>query len=231
MSGHDDKTPDQLAKQPDQIVGRTYADLVLHTKTGPKLDAAFARVLDWPGDIYKWGAVRVRNVLERVNQILEDGDVETKAIPERVAIEVFENVARENREELFELWARLLAGSARGGDVDSYHVDTVKKLNPDSARVLLAIGDGDLPSTNSSEVSLLRDTKALSTLCHIEMEQAELAYARLVALGLIVKKKSTERVYETSGFGEQLLDILYPDSPRGDRRRAFLEHIEQTSEP
>jgi hypothetical protein len=229
----DDK-PDQLAKTPDQIVGRTLADLVLHTQTGPKLDAALARLAGWSIERFEVGRERVRNLFRRTDQLLEGADAENlKAIPERVGIEIMENVAREDREELFELWARLLAGSARGGDVDSYHVDTVQKLNPDSARVLLAIGDEDLPSTNASMVSYLRYERALTDLCHIEVKQAELACARLVALGLIVEKTSArnEQNYEISGFGEQLLNILYPDSPRGDRRRAFLEHIEQTSEP
>jgi hypothetical protein len=244
-----DKTPDQLVKPPDQIVGRTFADLVLHTQTGPKLDAALARLAGWSIERFEVGTERVRKLFRRTDKLLEESNVENpKAIPERVGIEVFENVAREDREELFELWARLMVGSARGREVDAYHVDTIKKLDPHSARVLIAIANElDVlpkakPKEGKGKFTLIPDSalpefmEALPQVCRLTPEQAGWAIARLLALGLIetgLLPAAGFMPYHLTGFGGQLLIILYPDGrkkPDGSTLLAFLEQSKQTSE-
>ena len=216
-----DNKPDAIAKKPDRIVGRNRYDLlselIFDSKTGTKLDAAFARVVDWPGDVLRWGQERVQKLIQRVDQLLEEGSIdEPKAIPERVGIEVIENVAREEREELFEWWARLLVGSARGEDVDSYHVDTIKKLNPSTARVLLVLGYHleALPVAKENFDPPYKEfAAAIAKKSQIEPGQAQLACHRLVALGLAqwdTFGMSGYPLITLSGFGQHLLRLLYP---------------------
>lgn len=244
-----DKKPDQLVKPADQIVGRTFADLVLHTQTGPKLDAALARLAGWSIERIEVGAERVRRLFRRTDKLLEESNLEDpKAIPERVGIEVFENVAREDRDELFELWARLMVGSASGREVDAYHVDTIKKLDPHSARVLIAIanqldvlpkakpkeGKGKIPLIPNSVLPEFME--ALPKICRMTREQADWAIARLQALGLIeagILPAVGFMPFELTGFGGQLLLALYPDGQKkrdGNTLIAFMEQSEQTSE-
>jgi hypothetical protein len=239
-----DQKPDQLAKTPDQIVGRNRFDLlseiIFQSKTGTKLDAAFARIVDWPGDAIRWVTqkVRVRRLVRRTDQLLEESGMEPKAIPERVAIEVIENVAREDREELFELWARLMVGSARGEEVDAYHIDLIRKLDPSSARVLLAIADELLPKTNDSFRAVSHTSLTLARLCHITESAAPVACARLIALGLIsinehkVGQTESKAVFGLAAFGLVLVNTLYPDK-ENNRLSAFLllQHTTQATEP
>jgi hypothetical protein len=206
MSEHDNK-PDPIVKAPDQIVGRTWADLFFHGEPGPKLLAALSRVLDWPSEAYKWATEqRVGNLFQRIDQMLEEDNVENpKAIPERVAIEVMENVAREDREELFELWARLMVGSARGEEIDAYHIDLVRKLTPISARALIAIGDRYFDSERVFEMKdLFGETSVVEVVG---------TFARLTALGLIEEKPNagSPLPWRLTAFGDQFLNILYPD--------------------
>ena len=127
-------------RTPDQIVGRTVADLFFHGSAGPKLEAALARVVDWSVERAEVAGARVTRLFSRVDEKLEAGEITPKAIPERVALEIMENVAREERDELHELWANLLVCSARGLGVDALHIDVVRKLDPIAVRALLAIG-------------------------------------------------------------------------------------------
>lgn len=122
------------------VVGRTWADLVHGSETGPKLDAAMARIVDFATDVAGVAADRVRRVLGIVDRHLEAASAEPKAIPERVAIPVIEAVGLEDREELHELWAKLLVASATGASVDAFFIDIVRKLDPTSAKLLAALG-------------------------------------------------------------------------------------------
>lgn len=78
-------------RRPDSaLVGRTWADLVRDSKTGPQLDTALAGMLDFvtTGPGRAWA--RITGVLQRLDRKLEAAGVEPKAIPERVAIPVMQ---------------------------------------------------------------------------------------------------------------------------------------------
>jgi hypothetical protein len=237
------KKPDALAKTPDQIVGRTVFDLVVHTQTGQRLDAAIARLGAWSVDRFHVGAERIRRLFRRTDQLLVEGAVENpKAIPERVGLEILENVAREDREELFEWWARLMVGSARDGDVDASHIDAVKKLNNPSTRVLIAIGNDldNLPRAKPLPKRIPDSVysefmEELAQVCRLTVEQTANACGRLIALGLIeagLVPEAERMPYHLTGFGVQLLTILYPDGRKrdGSSLLEFLERSEQASE-
>ena len=150
-----------------------------------------------------------------------------------MGIEIIENTAREDREELFEWWARLLVGSARGGAVDAYHIDLVRKLDPYSARVFLVIGGGhpDLPRNQKPAISIRKEfVDALIELCQIEIEQANAAIARLVAMGVIQHEFFSAvggMALHPTAMGVRLLKLLYPDGM--DVKGTFLERDEQAS--
>ena len=133
-------------------------------------------------------------------------------------------------------------GSASGCDIDAYHIDTVRKLDPHSACVLMAIGnDLDiLPKAKHHpiEEGLIPDSvlpqfmEALAQVCLLTPDQATWAGERLIALGLIkagLAPASGFMPYNLTGFGAQLLRILYPDGrkPDGSSLRAFLKHYSE----
>lgn len=121
------------------VIGRTWPDLLADSQTGPKLDIALAGVEDFITDAPGRAWERVKRVLERVDAELEATTIEPKAIPERVAVPVLEAVRLEEREELQDLWAKLLVASAKGQAVDAFFIDIVRKLDAISARLLQAL--------------------------------------------------------------------------------------------
>ena len=125
----------QPPPNPDQIVGRTVADLFFHSNTGPKLDRACARLTDWVVGGVELAWRRVTKLLQDVDKRLEEADLTPQEIPERVGLEIIENVAKEEREELHELWAKLMTSAAQGFSVDAFHIDLVRRLDVPSSQL------------------------------------------------------------------------------------------------
>lgn len=199
------------------LIGRTWADLVHDSKTGPKLDAAMARVVDFMTDVSGVAADRVRHVLGLVDRHLEAAQVEPRAIPERVGVPVMQEVALEEREEMHELWAALLTSVASGQDVDAYTIGLVKQLSPDAAMGLVMAGRawahaacafvGDIPD------------RPLGRMAHADLAtypdfleavpddgRRFTAVARLVALGLLERSLGGHNVL--SAMGACMLGLL-----------------------
>lgn len=129
------------------VTGRTPWDLVAESPVTPRVEKLLLGVLDGVDlavGVSKMGVARVAEVLRRVGERLDavgSGDAELKAIPERVGAEVLIHVAREDREELHELWVNLLVGAAKGMDVDAFYIDIVRKLDGDTVTMLPVLVD------------------------------------------------------------------------------------------
>jgi hypothetical protein len=230
----DDEKPPALVPV---VVGRTWPDLIANSSTGPKLDVACGTLVDWFLVKPIRAAERLSSLFKRVDKKLEAEPVEVKAIPERVGVPIIEAVALEDREEMIDLWADLFVGAAKGMPVDAYYIDLVKRLDPDSAKMLPLIGNAVRRAARRHPISRQdREQPRRSSLGgvldsverqhqHVTDEilavfpdprQADLAVARLLALGLVEREQLT-RHPSLAPAGNYLLRLLGvkpdPDEP------------------
>ena len=122
-------------------VGRTWPDLLANSEFGPRLDRVLSDLLDWGVEHSKAGMRRVVALLKKVQSVLDKQNVEPIPVPARVGLEILSNVAREEREELHDLWASLLVSVASGHAVDAFYIDLVRKLDSDSAQILGVVSE------------------------------------------------------------------------------------------
>ena len=127
------------------VTGRTPWDLIAESPVTPRVEKLLLGALDGVDlavGLSKRGVARVAKVLGRVGEKLDAvGGADLRAIPERVGAEVLIHVAREDREELHELWVNLLVGAATGMDVDAFYIDIVRKLDSDTVTMLPVLVD------------------------------------------------------------------------------------------
>ena len=80
---------------------------------------------------------------DRVNEILNQrGIVETRAVPPRLALPIFENASMEDNNELQDLWAKLLANSMDSNFIPELryaYLEIIKSLNPLDVKILHAL--------------------------------------------------------------------------------------------
>ena len=85
-------------------------------------------------------AKRLERMAEKANKRLADRGVSEKAeTPERLGIPLLEAAQTESREEMIDLWARLLANAMdpnRIGDVRSEYIEIIKKFEPLDVRIM-----------------------------------------------------------------------------------------------
>ena len=85
-------------------------------------------------------AKRLESMAEKANKRLADRGVTEKAeTPERLGIPLLEAAQTESREEMIDLWARLLANAMdpnRIGDVRSEYIEIIKKFEPLDVRIM-----------------------------------------------------------------------------------------------
>lgn len=135
----------------------------------------------------KVAAARVRRLDEitrKTRKILHDRGVkEQQELPEDIAIPLLEAAQSEPREELQELWARLLANAMdpeRAGNVRPEFIETVRQLQLIDVQILVIAHD-HLRSTKQAvnETDVVGRAKARDTAARVSIEH-------LVKLGCIV---------------------------------------------
>lgn len=85
---------------------------------------------------------RLDAITRKTQKILKDRDAKSTEVPEQIAIPLLEAAQGESREEMQELWARLLANamdSDRAADVRPEFVSALKQMQPLDALVLETI--------------------------------------------------------------------------------------------
>lgn len=94
---------------------------------------------------------RLERMAAKANKKLSDRGVTDKVeTPEQIAIPLLEAAQGESREELIDLWARLLANAMDPGriaDVRAEYIDILKKFEPLDARILDSLS-GNNPATS-----------------------------------------------------------------------------------
>jgi hypothetical protein len=147
-------------------------------------------------------------------RILEDRGVsQPEAVPLALALPLIECAADESREELVDLWARLLAAAmdpARARHVRQTFIDTVKKMDPLDARMLARIPEirrGDDSAENAHVIG--------ARLLSVSSDQADISLQRLIDLGCIRDRDARPGLRPTyvgrpvlSSYGSELLRVL-----------------------
>jgi hypothetical protein len=146
------------------------------------------------------GAARSRRLdkmMRKTKKILKDRDLaETAEVAEQIAIPLLEAAQREPRDEMQELWARLLANAmdpSRSGDVRPEFIDALRGFHPIDAVVLEAVkksnNDTPMPGGLSQQINLRASSVAVSMSnlaslkCLNEFPSQHGAYFRLTPFG------------------------------------------------
>ncbi len=95
------------------------------------------------GDSVKvWRFKRQIRLLQEVNRLVEETGKDVKPIPTRLFFPIFEAASIEDDDEMQTRWAALLAHEATSaGLVHPSHIDILKQLSPDDARLLDKVND------------------------------------------------------------------------------------------
>ena len=167
------------------------------------------------GDIYglligdKVSAARARRLEEiarKATRILEDRHVADRLeLPEDIAIPLLEAAQGEPRDELQELWARLLANAMdpkRSNNVRAEFIETVRKFEPIDARVFFHLqtvsGDNWPVANDLAKLLSLRETAIQVSVSH------------LLKLNCIRGHPANPNAVRLNSFGLELLYGLEP---------------------
>jgi Abortive infection alpha len=144
---------------------------------------------------------RLDKLARKTKKILKDRDLaEQQEVPEDIAIPLLEAAQGESREEIQELWARLLANAMdpqRSNNVRAEFIGTVRKLEPVDAQVFLhmkTLPEGSFPSSGEIAKSLsLRETAVLVSV------------ENLVRLQCLDRHPEARQAFRINSYGKELL--------------------------
>lgn len=168
-------------------IGNVYGILI-----GDKVAAARERHLD--------------KLARDTKKILRDRDIaEEQEVPENIAIPILEAAQSETRDELQQLWARLLANAMdpnRAHNVRPEFIQTIRKFEPIDARIFFhmqALRPDEWPTEGQIAKSLsLRETAA------------ELSISHLVDLQCLQRHTANASAVHLTSFGMELSYGLEP---------------------
>ncbi|SNT09870.1 protein of unknown function [Tardiphaga sp. OK246] len=127
--------------------------------------------------VHGWRQRHIDAVTRKTKRILEERDVEAQEIPEQIALPLIEAAQGEPREELQDLYARLLANAMDPASADNVRpefIQTVKELQPIDLRILLGVStykspNEQLPLINEISKGLdLREAAAALAIANLE---------------------------------------------------------------
>jgi hypothetical protein len=120
---------------------------------------------------------RLDEITRKTRKILHDRGVkEQQELPEDIAIPLLEAAQSEPREELQEVWARLLANAmdpARAGNIRPEFIETVRQLQPIDVKILITTHHHlrntkqAVKETEAVERAKVRDTAARVSIQHL----------------------------------------------------------------
>lgn len=149
---------------------------------------------------------RLDDMMRKTKRILKDRDLaETAEVAEQIAIPLLEASQREPRDEMQELWARLLANAmdpSRQSDVRPEFVDALRAFHPIDAVVLEA--------TNKTKNSTTSSEKISSEL-NFRQSSVAVSMSNLTLLQCLKELTSQHGTYfQITPFGSELLLACRP---------------------
>ncbi len=145
---------------------------------------------------------RLDAIMRKTKKILKDRDLsETAEVAEQIAIPLLEAAQREPREEMQDLWARLLANAmdpARRDDVRPEYIQALEKLHPIDAVILQkaseAFSGGFVPH-------------AMADVLKIRPSSVNVSLDHLVDAKCVTRNQDLHKI---SSFGSELLLACQP---------------------
>jgi hypothetical protein len=147
---------------------------------------------------------RLDELARKTQHILRNRDVaEQQEVPEDIAIPLLEATQGESREELQELWARLLANAMdpnRSHDVRPEFIGTLRQLQPIDARILAVAPD-------PSRGGYLELGKTAADMKQ-RLTSVQVSINRLVALDCLLKHMQNNDVIQMTPYGSEFRHAL-----------------------
>jgi hypothetical protein len=119
-----------------------------------------------------------------------------------IAIALLTHAADENREELREVWARLMAAAMdprRANDVRQSFIEAVKKLDPLDARVLAVLAGAPVGGVHSLD--------RVTARVEATRDQVWVSLQNLTGIGCLEKRVGFENL-ALSAMGRELMRVL-----------------------
>ena len=137
-------------------------------------------------------------ILERSKQINERRGAEPEPISIFLALPLLVAAADESRDELVDLWARLLAAAADPTRTNKFRrlfIDTAKQMDPTDAIVLQAIARL-LPT--KSEGERMKMPRALAESLNFTGDEIDVSLSHLMQLDFLTKPSTAHGLRDTS---------------------------------
>ena len=167
--------------------------------------------------------IRQREALRRrTEQILRDRDVEEVIEPSpNIAVALIAGAQVESRDELVDLWARLLANAMdpKLSSIRREFIDAVKKMNPSDALVIRALKTGNFqvikrlrPSQDSTNITGLSEIgREIGKIA----DEVEVSLMNLTEIGMFDQGTNVSGVDKSAWylnvFARQFMRVCYPE--------------------
>jgi hypothetical protein len=151
---------------------------------------------------------RLDEITRKTEKILHDRDVKERLeLPDDIAIPLLEAAQGESREELQELWARLLANAmdpSRADNVRPEFIDTVRRLQPTDAKILTVVS-----ATMVGSNPTLLQVAQIAARAKLRDSAAEVGIAHLVGEHC-VQRIGGNHLIALTDFGKEFMIAVAP---------------------
>lgn len=155
--------------------------------------------------------IRFKNsirVLERARQLLSEHGFEPKAVEPKVLVPILEGAGLENTDDLIEMWSRLLASAASGGEVLPAFAPILAEIGPDEVKILDHIADYSKRLEVMAGDVYAIDLKTLRRYTSLSVEEFCIRMLNLDRLGLVELITTGGHGFGQKYYGDSDLDSV-----------------------
>jgi hypothetical protein len=153
----------------------------------------------------------IARMLQKARERLQErGVAEPRAASLSVALPILRGVADEDRDELVDLWARLLANAMdpKRSNVRYEFIETVKKMNPIDAMVIKSFHERRANRIGDTEGAV--SVRILEEALHHRSDEILISFEYLANLGFFQPVVAGSRA--VSPFGREFMRACYPEN-------------------
>lgn len=155
--------------------------------------------------------IRFKNsirVLERAGQLLSEHGFEPKAVDPKVLVPILEGAGLENTDDLIEMWSRLLASAASGGEVLPAFARILSEIGPDEVKILDHVTDHSKRLEVMAGEVYATDIKTLRQFTSLFPEEFPIRMLNLDRLGLVELITTGGHRFGMKYYGDSDLDSV-----------------------
>jgi hypothetical protein len=157
----------------------------------------------------------VRMMLEAQARLATMGIEETKPATLSVALPILEGAADEDREELVDLWARLLASAmdATKNNVRRSFISAVREMDPSDAKVVHQLYSEKVTRIRVGGGGDTRDTsiEVISRMLGYRPDDVEISIRHLEGLGFLSTSPNDRNIWFPSARLREFMRACYPE--------------------